>query len=134
MDHLRGTMLSNCLDNPQRPQVEAPTTGCTIWIGRVHFLLRFFSPSQIHLRLKTEKPSQVLLKCEKVCILKSPKLDNLLKTFLTHTWWTFSIRIPSQLLLKWSICSCSTSVETFSDSSQQKYLLKSNLNFKTALS
>ena len=35
MDHLRGTMLSNCLDNPQRPQVEAPTTGCTIWIGRV---------------------------------------------------------------------------------------------------
>ena len=43
-----------------------------IHIGRVHFLLRFFSPSQIHLRFKTEKPSQLLLKCEKVCILKSP--------------------------------------------------------------
>ena len=41
-------------------------------LGRVHFLLRFFSPSQIHLRFKTEKPSQLLLKCEKVCILKSP--------------------------------------------------------------
>ena len=40
--------------------------------GRVHFLLRFFSPSQIHLRFNTEKPSQLLLKCEKVCILKSP--------------------------------------------------------------
>ena len=37
-------------------------------------------------------------------------------TFSKPSRWTFSIRIPSQLLLKWSICS--TSVETFSDSSQ----------------
>ena len=35
------------------------------------------------------------------------------------------MEIPSQLLLKWSICS--TSVETFSDSSQWKYLLSSFL-------
>ena len=42
------------------------------FIGRVYFLLRFFSSSQIHLRFKTEEPSQLLLKCEKVCILKSP--------------------------------------------------------------
>ena len=36
------------------------------------------------------------------------------------------IEIPSQLLLKWSICS--TSVETFSDPSQYKYLLGSFSN------
>jgi hypothetical protein len=36
------------------------------------------------------------------------------------------MEIPSQLLLKWSICS--TSVETFSDSSQWKYLLSSFSN------
>ena len=68
--------------------------------GRVYFLLRSISPSQIHLRFKTEKPSQIHLKCEKGYILKSTSSDNLLKTISRHTRWTFSIRIPSQILLK----------------------------------
>ena len=38
----------------------------------------------------------------------------------------FSMEIPSQLLLKWSICS--TSVEIFSDSSQYRQLLNSFSN------
>ena len=94
--------------------------------GRVHFLLRYFSLLRSISDFKAEKPSQLLLKCEKEYILKSSLSDNLLKTFLTHSRWTFSIRIPSQLLLKWSICS--TSEETFSDSSQWKYLLSSFSN------
>ena len=56
--------------------------------------------SRIHLRFNTEKPSQILLKCEKGYILKSTSSDNLLKTISIHTRWTFSIRIPSQILLK----------------------------------
>ena len=38
------------------------------------------------------------------------------------------MEIPSQLLLKWSICS--TTVETLLDSSQWKYLLSSLVEFK----
>ena len=70
------------------------------YFGRVHFLLRCFSLLRSISDVKAEKPSQLLLKCEKVYILKSPSSDNLLKTISIHTRWTFSIRIPSQLLLK----------------------------------
>ena len=68
--------------------------------GRVHFLLRSISPSQIHLRFKTEKPSQNHLNIYKVDLLNQ---KNLLKTISTYTRWTFSIRktfsAPSQISL-----------------------------------
>ena len=88
--------------------------------GRVYFLLRSISPSQIHLRFKTEKPSQIHLKCEKGYILKSTSSDNLLKTISRHTRWTFSIRIPSQILLKSP--SSDNLLKTISAHSQMEYV------------
>ena len=114
-------------------------------IGRVHFLLRYFSPSQIHLNYSVICP----------CFSSPSQKENLLNAFsnqnvgkystfsngktfsapsqMEYMFYIsrnllrfFSMKIPSQLLLKWSICS--TSVETFSDSSQWKYLLSSFSN------
>ena len=79
---------------------------------------------------KAEKPSQLLLKCEKEYILKSLLSDNLLKTISTHTRWTFSIRIPSQVLLKSP--SSDNLLKTISTHtgwiSQSEYLLRSFSN------
>ena len=92
----------------------------SLLFGRVYFLLRSISPSQIHLRFKTEKPSQIHLKCEKGYILKSTSSDNLLKTISRHTRWTFSIRIPSQILLKSP--SSDNLLKTISAHSQMEYV------------
>ena len=109
-------------------------------IGRVHFLLRSISPSQIHLNYSVIVP----------CFSSPSQKENLLNAFsnqnvgkystfsngntfsapsqMEYMFYIsrnllrfFSMEIPSQLLLKWSICF--TSVETFSDSSQYLFIL-----------
>ena len=62
-------------------------------------------PSQIHLKSQIHLNYSVI-----VPRFSSPsQKENLLKTISLHTGWTFSIRIPSQIHLKWSICSTSQS-------------------------
>ena len=70
----------------------------------------FSSPSQKENLLKTisiHARWTFSIRIPSQILLKSPSSDNLLKTISTHTRCTFSIRIPSQVLLKWSICSTS---------------------------
>ena len=101
------------------------TEGCGI-LGRVHFLLRSISPSQIHLNYSVIVP----------CFSSPSQKENLLNAFsnqnvgkystfsngntfsapsqMEYMFYIsrnllrfFSMEIPSQLLLKWSTCSTS---------------------------